>query len=171
MTLHRGFPEKSAQPLLPIIHDPHLTAIQKLQSFLSALDRVRMAHKQDVIEAARVWYTDANAIVRQRVDEALVTQRAPLLTEIVRQAVHARRGTSHLGLTGGAPLSLILALRARLTRRELEVLELVARGNTNREMASTLVLNHRTVKRHLDSPKLDVSSRTAAAVGLRAGLG
>jgi AcrR family transcriptional regulator len=79
---------ESAKPLVPIIHDPHLTAIQKLQDFLSALDRVRMDHKQEVIEAARVWYTDGNAIVRQRVDEALLTQRAPLLAEIVRQGVH-----------------------------------------------------------------------------------
>jgi AcrR family transcriptional regulator len=78
---------ESAKPLLPIIHDPHLTAIQKLQGFLSALDRLRMDRKQDVLEAARVWYTDGNAIVRQRVDEAVFRQRAPLLAEIVRQGV------------------------------------------------------------------------------------
>jgi AcrR family transcriptional regulator len=78
---------ESARPLLPIIDDPHLTAIQKLQGFLSALDRLRMAHKQEVIEAARVWYTDGNAIVRQKVDEAVLMQRAPLLTEIVRQGI------------------------------------------------------------------------------------
>jgi non-specific serine/threonine protein kinase len=62
---------------------------------------------------------------------------------------------------------------SRLTRREREVLQLVARGNTNREIGSTLVLSHRTVKRHLDNifAKLAVSSRTAAAtLALRAGL-
>jgi hypothetical protein len=35
----------------------------------------------------RVWYTDSNAIVRQRVAEAIVAQRAPLLAEIVRQGI------------------------------------------------------------------------------------
>jgi len=40
-----------------------------------------------VIDAARVWYTDSNAIVRQRVAEAIVAQRAPLLAEIVRQGI------------------------------------------------------------------------------------
>jgi non-specific serine/threonine protein kinase len=62
---------------------------------------------------------------------------------------------------------------ARLTRREREVLALVARGNTNREIAGALVVSHRTVKRHLDNifAKLGVSSRTAAATeGLRSGL-
>lgn len=79
--------EESARPLLPIIHDPQRTAIQKLQGFFAALDRLRMARQQEVIDAARVWYTDDNAIVRQRVDEALVRHRAPLLTEIVRQGI------------------------------------------------------------------------------------
>src|SRR5262245_60160918 len=33
------------QPLLPIIRDPHLTAIEKLQGFFDTLDRLRIAHK------------------------------------------------------------------------------------------------------------------------------
>ena len=79
--------EESTRPLVPIVYDPHLTAIQKLQGFLSALDRLRLAHQQDVAEALRVWYSDSNAIVRQRVAEVVVKQRAPLLTEIVRQGL------------------------------------------------------------------------------------
>lgn len=44
-------------------------------------------HRAQVIKLARVWYTDENAIVRQKVDEAVRAQRAPLLVEIVRQGV------------------------------------------------------------------------------------
>jgi hypothetical protein len=40
-----------------------------------------------VVKLGRVWYTDANAIVRLKVDEAVFQQRAPLLTEIVRQGI------------------------------------------------------------------------------------
>ena len=40
-----------------------------------------------MVKLGRVWYTDENAIVRQKVDEAVLKQRAPLLTEIVRQGV------------------------------------------------------------------------------------
>jgi AcrR family transcriptional regulator len=75
------------QPLLPIIRDPHLSAIEKLQGFFDTLDRLRIAHKTDVVKLGRVWYTDDNAIVRQKVDEAVVEQRTPLLTEIVRQGI------------------------------------------------------------------------------------
>src|SRR5437899_12050457 len=77
----------SETPLLPIIHDPNLSAIEKLQGFFDTLDRLRVAHKADVVKLGRVWYTDANAIVRQKVDEAVFQQRAPLLTEIVRQGI------------------------------------------------------------------------------------
>ena len=52
-----------------------------------------------------------------------------------------------------------------LSERELEVLRLVAEGRSNPEIASMLVLSHKTVARHLSNifVKLEVSSRTAAA--------
>ncbi|GAA0959608.1 hypothetical protein GCM10009554_73540 [Kribbella koreensis] len=51
-----------------------------------------------------------------------------------------------------------------LTVRELEVLRLVAAGNSNTEIAQHLVLSDKTVARHLSNifTKLDVPSRTAA---------
>jgi ATP/maltotriose-dependent transcriptional regulator MalT len=52
-----------------------------------------------------------------------------------------------------------------LTERELEVLRLVARGCTNREIADELVLSEHTVRRHLQNVfgRLGISSRAAAA--------
>jgi DNA-binding CsgD family transcriptional regulator len=52
-----------------------------------------------------------------------------------------------------------------LTAREVEVLRLVARGCTNREIADELVLSEHTVRRHLQNVfgRLGVSSRAAAA--------
>lgn len=79
--------QETIKPLLLIIHDPSLSAIEKLQGFFNTLDRLRIAHKTDIVKLGRVWYTDANAIVRQKVDEAIFQQRTPLLTEIVRQGV------------------------------------------------------------------------------------
>ena len=51
-----------------------------------------------------------------------------------------------------------------LTTRELEVLRLIAAGNTNREIAAALVVSEHTVARHVQNifAKLRVSSRTAA---------
>jgi AcrR family transcriptional regulator len=79
--------QETEKPLLPIIHDPQLSAIEKFQGFFDTLDRLRIAHKADVVALGRVWYTDDNAIVRQKVDEAVRQQRAPLLNEIARQGI------------------------------------------------------------------------------------
>ena len=52
-----------------------------------------------------------------------------------------------------------------LTERERQVLELLARGLTNKEIASALIISTNTVKRHMKAifAKLEVSTRTAAA--------
>jgi DNA-binding NarL/FixJ family response regulator len=60
-----------------------------------------------------------------------------------------------------------------LTQREREVLELVARGQSNKEIARKLVISETTVKHHLGSilSKLGLTSRTQAALyGARHGL-
>lgn len=54
--------------------------------------------------------------------------------------------------------------RQRLTRRELEIIELIASGKTNRGIAGMLSISERTVDRHVSNilTKLGVSSRSAA---------
>ena len=55
---------------------------------------------------------------------------------------------------------------ARLTKRERDVLRLIALGHTNREIADILTLTVSTVKTHVEHliDKLEVSDRTQAAV-------
>jgi DNA-binding NarL/FixJ family response regulator len=60
-----------------------------------------------------------------------------------------------------------------LSAREVEVLRLVAAGDTNREVARELYLSEKTVERHLSNifGKLGLSSRSAAtAYAFRHGL-
>ncbi len=109
--------QEAEKPLLPIIHDPSLSAIEKLQGFFDTLDRLRTAHKADLVRLARVWYTDANAIVRLKVDEAVFQQRAPLLTEIVRQGI--REGiftTAYPDQAGEVLMSLLQSMGNTHTR-------------------------------------------------------
>ena len=55
-------------------------------------------------------------------------------------------------------------LPAGLTRRECEVLRLVAAGKTNKQIAGELFLSEKTIARHLSNIfiKIDVTSRVAA---------
>lgn len=54
----------------------------------------------------------------------------------------------------------------KLTRREIDVLDLLVKGNTNKEMADTMFISEKTVKNHLTSifRKLGVKDRTQAAI-------
>ncbi len=65
------------------------------------------------------------------------------------------------------------AMNSQLTRREREVLSLLAEGNTDRKIAESLAISPRTVNRHMCNifVKLDVPSRVAAAThAVRSGL-
>jgi len=61
-----------------------------------------------------------------------------------------------------------LRSQAKLSTREQEVLELVARGKTNNAIADRLYITERTVKFHVSSilSKLNVKNRTEAALWL-----
>lgn len=99
-----------------------------------------------------------------------------LKTAAAEEVVAAVRGAA----TGGASLSpdvmtrLALALRrpappdplAPLSPREREVLDLVAHGHSNRQIAAELIISEQTVKTHVSNilTKLDLQDRVQAAI-------
>ncbi len=85
-------------------------------------------------------------------------------TEIVTaiQAVHS--GRHHIPPRIAARLAERM-VRSTLTQRELEILEMVVRGLTNRQIGNALGISENTARNHINSVirKLDVSGRTEAA--------
>jgi DNA-binding NarL/FixJ family response regulator len=71
--------------------------------------------------------------------------------------------------TAGHPESTIQQLVEPLSERELEILRLIARGASNREIAGALFLAEGTVKNHVTNilGKLEVRDRTQAALKAR----
>ncbi|MCP4426989.1 MAG: protein kinase [Chloroflexi bacterium] len=97
-----------------------------------------------------------------------------LPTDDLFAAVHSRieglGGQIKIGATeqGGLDLTIRFGLGTAvdLTPREMEVIQLLAEGLSNKEMAQVLSVSPRTINFHLDNiySKLGVSSRTEAAV-------
>lgn len=85
---------------------------------------------------------------------------------LARRLLDALQGGSGPSASSSAPLP---ALEEPLTRREQDVLQLLARGASNADIADQLVISPHTVKRHIANilGKLGVHSRTAAAIRAR----
>ena len=88
--------------------------------------------------------------------DLIAVLRAPLMSALARAEARHR---ARRALTATAN-----SQRVGLTGRELQILELVARGRTNSAIAHRLEVSPRTVAKHLEHiyRKLDVSSRAAA---------
>ncbi len=142
-------------------------------------------------ERARALLEDAiDGFERSRAPFEAATARLELATSLValghpedaaREAELARDGLLTLGASVAAErAAATLAALGRahlplpeLTRREREVLCLLAEGLTNREIAERLVISEHTVHRHVANilRKLELPSRTAAAArAVRSGL-
>jgi two-component system NarL family response regulator len=129
----------------------------------------------DVIKEIRVRDKSARIIVLTTFDGDEDIYRAIragakgyLLKDITREALLDSIRRVHLGETC-VPLHLIAKLTDRvsgetLSERELEVLRLMAKGKSNKEIATTLFISEGTVKSHGKSifAKLNVASRTEA---------
>jgi AcrR family transcriptional regulator len=126
------------KPVLAFIQDPDLTAIEKLQGFFDLLDSMRLASRADLVRLMRVWYMDDNALVRQKIDEAVFEQRAPLMAEIVRQGIQEGAfHTSHPGKAGEVILSLLWGM-GNTHSRLLLTLDREIGGATDRRVQSLI---------------------------------
>ena len=116
----------------------------------------------------RVYLDLSNSVTRRRVAALL---RADGEVALVGTAEDADLVVSERVVATAAPGA--VAQGGALTARELEVLRLVARGLSNKEIAADLRITTHTVKYHLAAvlEKLGVRSRTeAVSLGVRTGL-
>ena len=117
----------------------------------------------------RVYLDLSNVVTRRRVAALL---RADGEVALVGSGEDADLVVSERVVSTAAPAAALQA-DAALTARELDVLRLVARGLSNKEIAADLRITTHTVKYHLAAvlEKLGVRSRTeAVSLGVRKGL-
>lgn len=139
-------------------------ADEHLRLALSGADRCRIPYERALTQLARAQWIPSAPGVR----EGLLAARETMLRLGAGPAVAAadellkRVGTEPEREAGARAL----ARPDGLTEREVDVIRLVARGLTDREVGSRLYISHRTVDSHLRNifNKAGVSSRAALVV-------
>jgi DNA-binding NarL/FixJ family response regulator len=141
---------------------PVMDGIEATREIRRELPQVEVVALTSVLEDASV----AGAIRAGAIGYLLKTTDADELCEAIKAAA-----AGQVRLAPEAAARLMHEVRApdspeALTERETEVLELIARGKTNNQIARELFVGEATVKSHVHSilSKLNVSSRTQAAL-------
>lgn len=102
---------------VPIVNDPHLTALEKFQQFFSALIRWKTAQQAFVVALLRVWFSDDNAIVRHKVNGLMVRRMGPLFTAIVRQGIREKVfSTAYPDQAGEVIIAILVELQSSIGR-------------------------------------------------------
>ena len=71
--------------LAPLVADPNLGALEKLERVFSGIADWKAERKELVLALMRVWFSDDNAVVREKLRQGMVVRLTPLLAAIVRQ--------------------------------------------------------------------------------------
>ena len=71
----------------PIVEDPHLSATEKLQHYFATATRWKTARKDYLLALLRGWYTDDNALVRQKMVVETARCISPMLITVVHQGI------------------------------------------------------------------------------------
>jgi DNA-binding NarL/FixJ family response regulator len=139
-----------------------------------AAEALRETLRSPAFAFQRQSYQHGLATLRAHLDAAMLTSgwtegRTMTLEQAIADALDALAeprapGAALSGIAGQGRAQLSLRPETRLTRREIEVLGLVAEGYMDQEIAARLGLRPRTVSSYLTSiyAKLEVRTRTAA---------
>ena len=146
---------------------PEMDGIEATQKIIAAYPGIKVIVLTSFTEDDKVF----SAIKAGAVGYLLKDVSPPDLAKAI-QAVHSGETHLHSDITKKLmnqfvnPKSEAETTLEDLTPREMEVLQLVAQGLSNKELAKELTISEKTVKTHLSSiyGKLNLSDRTQAAI-------
>ncbi len=79
--------DQALKTLEPMVDDPRLAAIPKFEKFFGGIARYKTDRKALMLELIKVWRSDENAVVRDRLRHTMVDRVAPILARIIEQGV------------------------------------------------------------------------------------
>ena len=81
------FADAAMATLQPVIDDPNLPALRKLEQIFGGIAAFKAERKELVLAIIDVWTADSNAIVREKLRRMTVRLLHPLLTGVIRQGI------------------------------------------------------------------------------------
>jgi len=114
---------EEAEPLLAeIVQDARLPALEKLQRFFDRAARWKTPRKSYLLALLRIWYTDENAIVRDKLRTSAPQRFSPLLTQVICQGIReGTLSTAYPDQAGAVVLSLVQELGDNFARMLLDM--------------------------------------------------
>jgi AcrR family transcriptional regulator len=71
----------------PVVDDPDLAAIPKLERFFSGIAQFKTDRKALMLEFIKVWTSDDNAVMREKVRRTMIGRVAAILARIIEQGM------------------------------------------------------------------------------------
>ena len=72
---------------LSIVQNPQLPALEKLHQYFYMSTSWKTTNRALLTELMQIWYSDENALVRQKILASTVENMGPIFTEIIKQGV------------------------------------------------------------------------------------
>jgi AcrR family transcriptional regulator len=70
-----------------VVDDPRLSALDKLHRFFAAIAAFKNARREFMFQLLEIWFSDDNAIVREKLRHEQIRLVAPQIAQIIRQGM------------------------------------------------------------------------------------
>jgi len=81
------FADVAIAELAPVLSDPKLPALRKLERFFAGIARRKAEQKELMLAIIEIWNSDGNAIVREKLRRLTVSRMVPLLSAVIKQGI------------------------------------------------------------------------------------
>jgi AcrR family transcriptional regulator len=150
--IERMAAEQVEAHIISIVQDPHLTALEKLQRYFDISVQWKTSQKELIMELTRVWYSDENALARQKMFHMMVAHVTPLFIEIIKQGVQEGVfSTPYPEYASQVNINLIQGLGDTFARMLLS--EEAKNSNALQEAESLIAAYNDALERILGAPK------------------
>ncbi|SRR6266542_3264679 len=81
------FADGAMAAVAPILVDPHLPALRKLERVLGGIASFKAEQTELVLAIMEVWNSDGNALVREKLRRLSASRLEPILAAVIRQGI------------------------------------------------------------------------------------